>query len=246
MPDIYEYVIKADGLVRRRIIEDPIDINAAIVDQIAAAVSRKSMKVMPMKIIDPENANDASLTMLPGGYSVWSLPLVKLPLKTFYQSKDGTVFPVFDDTTSPQLALEWIIPSNMFVVLAVQLDSRMDCIKQYLVAFDANSRTYKLPLSNLYDDCALCSGTYKGRSGNQVEALTNAMNQLRNGEWQKDLYQGDAAKRKRTRDLFSFKVEEKGFSQIHYPKDWTTLCDKVANDFVTSNIINPYKPEPIF
>lgn len=246
MSEVFEYVIKSDGLKRRRIVEDDIDINAAIVNQISAAVSRKTKKVMPMKIIDPENANDASLTVLPGNTTVWSLPLVKLPLKTFYQSKDGTVFPVFDDTTSPQLALEWVIPSNMFVVLAVQLDSRMDCLKQYLVAFDANSRTYKLPLSNLYDDCALCSGIYKGKSANQVEALTNALNQLRNGEWQKDLYQGDAANRRRTRDLFSFKVEEKGFSQIPHPKDWTALCDKVANDFVTSNIINPYKSETVF
>lgn len=238
MSESYEYVIKAEGLKRRKIIEDDLDINAAIIDQLSASVSRKSIAVMPMKIIDPENGNNASMTALAGNMTVWSLPLVKLPLKTFYQSKDGVAFPAFDDATSPVLALEWVPPPNLYLVLAVVLDVNRLCSMQYLVAFDQQSRSYKLPLSNLYDDCKLCSGQYKGGSDSQVEALTNALNQLHKGEWQKDLYAGDAANRKRTRDLFSFKVEEKGFSQIPPEKDWTKACEKVANDFVTANIIN--------
>lgn len=238
MSDTYEYVITASGLKRRTTSETDIDINQAIIDQISAAVARKSVNLLPMKIIDPENGHNASVTVMPGGVTVWSLPLVKLTLKTFYQSKDGVVFPVFDDPTSPSLPLEWAVPSNMFLVFAVLLDTGMNCTKQYLVAFDSSGRTYKLPLSNLYDDCALCSGPYRGRSGSQVESLTNALNQLRNGEWQKDLYSSDAKKRKCTRALFSFKVEEKGFSQIPSAEDWTKSCEKFGNDFVTANIIN--------
>lgn len=236
---INEYVIKAEGLVRRTITEQPLDLTTAIVDQISAGVARKCTYLFPMKMVDPDNSWNASAVFGAGNITTWSLPLQKITLNTFFQSKDGTVFPVFDDTTSPKLSLEWKVPDSMYLVLGVVLDQYRSCLNQYLVAFDSGNRAYRLPLSNLCADCKLCFGKYKSEASTHIEALTLAVTQFHKGDWNKDLYETDGEKRKRTRQMFSFKVEDKAFPQIN-PENWVSLSEKVANDFITNNIINPY------
>ena len=239
MENNYEYIIKPGGLVRRETTEQPIDINASIIEQLASNVSRKATKVFPMKLIDPENEGIAGVTIMSGGVTCWSLPLQKIQIKTFYQTKDGVVFPVFDDTTSPELDLEWVVPQGLYLTLAVMLEGNMHATSQYLVAWDSSQRIYRLPISNLYADCKLCWGKYKSTATCHVEALAEAVANFYKSPWQKDLYDADAEKRKKTRSLFRFKVEEKGFSQLPRDGEWTSLCEKIGNDFITENIFHP-------
>jgi hypothetical protein len=134
--------------------------------------------------------------------------------------------------------MEWVAPPGMAIVLGVALDDSWRCQNQYLVAFDANGRQYQMPLSNLYADCRLCSGKYSQRASSAIDALSGALTQFRSGNWNSDLY--SSSTRNNTRALFGFKVEEKGFSQIEV-NDWAAKCNKIANEFISANIINHLK-----
>lgn len=242
MASTKEYIVKngGTGLVVRTITEQDIEILPNIVDHFASAVVRHIHDALPMKAILPEADGNVSMVALPGHQTVWSMRLTKLPLKTNYQSKDGVLWPVFDDSTSPMLTMDWTPPANMGLVLAVTLSGEKLPVMQHLVAFDlATNRSYRLPLSNLYEDCKLCHGKYPGKPTTHLEALVLAINQFNNSNWNADLYNADASKRKNTKALFSFKAEKDSFPQQPVAESWMNSCEKIANDYVTNNIMIP-------
>lgn len=235
----YEFLITDQGLEKRTITSVPIDINQAIIEQISATAAKVVPRIFPMKFLEPEADSFVGAVFGSNGASYWTMPIEKLPLKTFFQAKDGELWPVFDDSTSPMLSLEWRPPANCYLRLVVSLTNKNACMEQHLIAFDTDGRPYKMPLSNLYDDCRLCHGKYTDNPITHAQALAAALKQFREGNWNADLYGGSAEKRKKTKAMFTFKAEKDGFNQGEPNANWTVLCDRVSTAFITSNVINP-------
>src|SRR5208282_758240 len=85
------------------------------------------------------------------GDNYYSLQLPHLPLKTHFKIHEGILYPKFSAKEEPVIAMEWKIPQDMNLVLLCAVKSNTGgcaCGKQWLVAFDHEKRTYRLPLGN--------------------------------------------------------------------------------------------------
>lgn len=95
----------------------------------------------------------------------------------------------------------------------------------YLIAFDVEKRAWRLPLPNLFNDCALCMGSFNGRGATVKEAFDLALTQFNNSDWNSDLIE---ERQKKASQFFRFKPSEGSVECVPFAGDWTTMCEKVA------------------
>lgn len=236
------YKITSDGqLLQVEQTSRPINIEGDVINQLSRDVVRRVKNVIPMPCItgDAKDAGCASLS-ISATSRIINMPLFELNLNTVYLLDGAVLYPSFD-AEGPIMPMVWKAPAEMRMVLTVLLNDALVDLAQYLTAFDREGRSYRMPLSNLYEDCKLCAGANLQPHGNNlVEAAARAWNQFKLSNWQKDLYASSGADgRAATRNLFRFLPSNGGFvQQPIVGGDWRAHCKKVAVDIIT-NYITP-------
>jgi hypothetical protein len=207
-----------------------------MIDGLTANLVRSLGDIMPMTLIEKNAPGGIGIALGPKGQFVARMTISKLPMNAPFCVEGITMAPVFDGNF-PIIKQEWVVPDNMLLYLAVHLTPGMECLDQYLVAVDSERRTWRLPVSNLYAECRLCSGRFDSHGKDLIDILQKVWAQFYNGSWNADLY-GDSSplRRNSTKLLFSYKVNNEKIEQAIPPKNWQALCEKVATEFVTQYI----------
>lgn len=236
-----EFVIKHDGsMIRRDIAEQEINITEKFIAKLSRNVIRKVRDAFPLSYLNgnEDDKNDYVHASIGSAHSMWWLPVKTLNLTAPFKCADGILWPEFD-SKNPILKIKWKSPLNADIRLGVVLDDSLCCTAQYLTALDCMDKVWRLPLSNLYNDCKLCHGAYPGRQACVVEALAAALFQFENSYWNSDLYVDATAEiRSATSKMFRFKAEGKGFSQepiFSGDENWTKWCQKIGSQFIAEN-----------
>lgn len=226
-------------LERWSISRQEMNINDAIIEPLTTNLSRICKNVMPMSAVSPDALGNVSMSTMSQGQSVFSMPVFKMSLNTrFASDSNGILTPVFEAPDGPTLPIFWIPPTTMKLVLSIILGPKFENMNQYLTAHDKQGRLWRLPLSNLYQDCRLCPGIADySRSQNCLDSLKVAWEQFRNSKWNQDLYADSTDGRRRaTNKMFRFKPNDSDFTQLPLDAEWTDLCEKIGNEFLKNNV----------
>lgn len=234
-----EFVLSDTGWKRREIATKEVPIDQTLIDALGAVVKRRASRIMPMSIIDNDSKSFIGMSLLGGNQAVFTMPIEKMNLTAPFavNKKEERFYPAFDshEVVMPMI---WVPPAGMKLSLMVIVSAGFACSTQYLVATDNEMRLWRLPLSNLYQECRLCSGTFTGTSDSYSGALALALNQFKKSNWNSDLYtDASDARRAATYELFSYKVNGDQFIQQAPKGAWSTYCEKVSNEFISSNIV---------
>lgn len=233
------FVLTPNGsLARWEINKTELNLTESITANFCTHVVRQAYQAFNIKDIDPSvEPRNVGLTVMAGLQCVVSLPIRKIPMSAPFAVQGNRMWPEFDQK-HPVIRLDWVVPDNMILVLAVHIDSGMQVIDHHLVAFDHATRAFRLPISNLYADCRLCSGRFNNVGVSVLDCCRRAWQQFHVSPWNADLY-GDskAERRAATKEMFSYQVDNANITQKPFAGDWTTLCEKVATDHITKNII---------
>ena len=213
-----------------------ISINQAMIDSLTANMVRRQVGILPMSVVEKDNPGTIGIAIGTNSHFVARMELRKLPMQAPFLVEGTSMYPVFDGVY-PIMKMDWIIPKNMLVYLAVSCTGTMDCIDQFLVACDSAKRMWRLPISNLYADCRLCPGRFDGHGRDLIELLNKVWVQFYNGSWNSDLF-GDSsfARRNSSKTLFSYKIDNEKIEQTNTPENWHELCEKVSTEFLTQYI----------
>jgi hypothetical protein len=175
-----------------------------------------------------------------GKVVAFSLRLASLPIRTRFTTKDGLMVPDFASASSGSTTFQmtWTVPEGIAVYLMVCVDpSTLHTGESWLVAYDANGRCYRLPTSNVYEDCKVCQGKYDGYGTSLLDALIKAYNQFLASEWNADLanYSGED---NQSQSMFRFKLlEPDGFETVPPTGTWQSYCKRINNEFINNSII---------
>lgn len=238
-------ITEESRLERWDIKRQQLDLTSGVIDALTESVTRKCANVIPMTLVYPGEPGTVGVALLGNEVRIFSMPVAQLPLHTRYESgTDGVLTPDFTAASGPPLPINWIPPSTMKLTLCLIVGPKFENKNQYLAATDRNQRLWRLPVSNLYEDCKLCSGNYAqsvglaGAGGSCLQALQAAWNQFRLSKWNADLWSDSKVERKNAvKKLFRFKARGEGFEQVAVDGEWTTLCEKVGHDMLQRAII---------
>jgi hypothetical protein len=118
------------------------------------------------------------------------------------------------------------------LVFAVRTQTEGEGIKihgNWLFAYDADKRGYRLPLPNLHDHCQICTGSFADLHALASECLAASMEQFRKSKWNADLMRTV----EKSQQFFRFNPTNEKFETLPIAAaDWTTLCDKVSTDIM--------------
>lgn len=246
------YRITEDGVIQNvnETWED-IKLNDSFMDNLMVNSARKMTSVFPAMVIDPslEQGKVHVNAINSSGDANWTVELPFLPITCpFKVDGDSLMTPAFGKTENPMVSVSWKPLEHMRLYWVVMITrSGVEKVPwttgyQYVVAYHTDGTFHKLPVSNLYDDCRLCTGTYDGSAATHLEVLQKSWVQLVKAEWQGDLWHDKgAAYQERTDRLFRFKPAERGFEQlkpsVQKEKKWTDYTDKIATEWMTTNLI---------
>lgn len=226
------YVITEVGVERWDLKKRPINIEPTVVEAMAENITRRNPAIACLG----GDYGNAGVVML-GAYETWSVRVLTLSLSTPFDLVDGIHVPAFCDKTKPIMPMKWKVPSGIIMVLGIIVlsDPFFYAGDHYLIVFDPSKRMWRMPLSNLYEDCKLCHGQPIRKFNTSLECVKNACDMFSRSNWNQDLFQDDNMKRiNASKDMFRFKPSSTGFDQLPIQlsagKDWTSLCEKVAAD----------------
>lgn len=224
-----EYILKPDGKwFVRSTTETPLNIDDSILLKLSKECRREIRNLFLIPNWGPVSMNIGSacyLVMAPN----------RIHLRAPYRllEKEKILVPVFSGQKSKDLNIStvWTIPNDMRLILLVKAiitSSDTYITKEvWLVALDKESRQWRLPLSNLYDNCILCLG--KDAKSAIFPSLYDLMQKVvewyERNPWNADLW--DTVEQ--TQRMFRFKAEDKDFVQLPIDAShWTQLCKKVS------------------
>lgn len=231
------FVINQEGVQRWDVTKRDLNAEQSLVEAFGSSLVRRNNSVVNIG----GNYGHAGVA-LGNGFEVWSVHINKLSLNAPYTIADGIHTPVFNSPDLPVLPMVFTPQSGMNLVLGITIhrDGRYHYAgDHYLVAYDTSGRMWRLPVSNLYANCKLCHGQDVKKVNTAMEAVTLCCDLFTKSQWNADLYEGN--KSGRTAAMFQFKPEGKGFTQLPFKlaagKDWTTLCEKVADEKINQMMI---------
>lgn len=181
------------------------------------------------------------------GVEMWSVRVRVLVLEAPFQLSEQIHTPSFHDLNEPTMRMEWKVPDAISLILgitSVKADKNMRyAAERYLMAFDDKGEMWRLPLANVYEDGKLCHGQGVTYYNSAMETVLKSCEQFVASKWNADLYGGSATQIEKTRRMFRWKANEKGFDQLEMEiksgKDWTSLCtNKIASENLSQLIIN--------
>lgn len=213
-----------------------LNINQTMLEGMTAGLVRKANQVVDMSLIQPEAGGYADLAIGANGYCMARMPVFVLPMSAPFAIEGTTMFPAFDGP-HPVMVQRWVVPTSMRLYLCAHITSGLECTEQFLVAIDQERKCYRLPVSNLYADCRLCSGRFANTSDSIVKLLQQCYTQFMGSSWNSDLY-GDSTplRRTSTKAMFSYTVSTDKITQNIVPTKWTSLCEKVSTQLITDYI----------
>lgn len=226
------FYIENQGVVRETVTRESIQISTDILAQYAGEKTNKIGMVMAAEAIHPLLQGYVNLAVRGAVLGV-TVCLKTLPLRTKFKVHSGVLVPDFASDDTP-MVMEWTPPPDMYIaMLIISANGSWVPTAQYLIAADSSGRTYRLPTSNVYDDCKMCTGKYASSGSTVADMVARSVEQLESSDWQRDLLQ--SADAPLTTKLFRYKPREKeGFDQMPYEAEhWTKLCRKVGNDTIT-------------
>lgn len=224
-----EIILKPDGTITRRTVsEEDVNVGDAIIASLCSDVKLKARSVFKTS-----NGLAANMCLIEDEiYLTVALP--SLPLKAPFKIKDGILYPKFSAAGEPVMPMVWLPPEGMRIAMLVLVRSVGDSagiINQWLFAFGADERAYRLPLGNLYDDARLCNGEIPATHPTIQAAVYCELEQLAKGQWNGDLDRTA----EQAKSLFRFKPLNDKFEQLPPLAGWETLCEKISTatlDFV--------------
>lgn len=218
-----EFVINSNGAFERvDITRTPLAVTEETFAPLGARLARQVANVHHI-----EGFGNVSLSVT--AHLVYAtIGLRSIHLRAPFRMVDGVLVPNLSSTSTDQtMQLMWMVPQDMRVAMMIELSTATDYrIKDiWIFAIDAGQRLYRLPLSNLYTDCRLCSGEFPRSHVTLVKAVTAALVQFSASEWNSDLLESPET----TQQFFRFKPTNAGFETLPIStKDWTALCQKVG------------------
>lgn len=241
-------VITPQGPERWDINKTRLNITSEVASRFARENAVRLRNIAPS--ISPE-FGPVSVLLIANGNNIeawWTLPVLTLTLRTpFAIAGDKVLVPSFAGN-SPQLTLPWTVDQNnaygMWLYLVLKTvpasSGRATCGKQYLVARDINGMFYRLPVSNVYADCEVCTGQFDSvAQDTHTTCLFNAAKQFVGSSWNKDLLT-EADNDRNTAAMFRFAPDNDGFKQLpmllNNRQTWQSLCAKVSTEVTTKYI----------
>ncbi len=212
----------------------PRQVTEAMIEKFNKGITMSLKRAFPC----PETGGTASLIFtMTERYAVARLAELKLNCH-FRLVGDKVLVPVFigkDSDTSEYIAAApvWKVPDDMVLLFATRVYNFSDLRHQpatspdqscWLIAYDKDKRSYKLPISNLYDDCAVCMGAFKGDAPTVSEAFSMAMKQFNASDWNADLAGGTG----NSDSLFRFKAKKDETESLPSSEHWTNLCTVIS------------------
>lgn len=236
------YTIECDGRIYRDVINrSEVDLQPEILTRFAAQATTRVRNIISSLALSSKLAGNVHMAIR-GKVVVFTVQLGVMPMRArFSVSKDGkTMVPDFTSDSIP-MSLEWTPPAGMTLLLMVSMTPDTTTTSdQFLVAVDKAGRFYRLPTTNCYENCKLCTGKFNGIGATYADAIGKALNQFAASEWQGDLHdRGGATGMTNSKLMFRFKpMEPEGFDQLPpEAEDWTALCTKVNYEFITNFIV---------
>jgi hypothetical protein len=160
--------------------------------------------------------------------TIWSVSIDRLPLKARFRVSNGVLVPMFASTTEMEMPLVWQVPKEVRLVFVVRTELSDDSVRvggNWLFAFSQDNNGFRLPLPNLHDDCALCTGQFENSYDSALECIVASLHQFSQSKWNADLMRTVAQSQK----FFRFRPTNETFTTLAIEAaDWTTLCDKVS------------------
>lgn len=235
-----QYLLEETGrLIRQTISEQEIDLKPEILQRFVQHQLIKFPGLFSAATISPKLSGTVGMANK-GPTTVFSIRLNKLPLRARFVVRGEYLVPDFTSNSTPMF-LEWTVPDGMRLYLMVHMqDGAPTCADQFLVAVDGSNRTYRLPTTNCYENCKLCTGQFNGRGITYADALSKAWKQLEDSDWQSDLSNhGGERGMENSKNMFRFKpLEPDGFQQMSIHSDsWELLCTKISMEFINSFIV---------
>lgn len=226
MPNSTEYILKPDGAFFARNIEEQ---EIRVTPDMLSSVTSNVRLAIPAAFRMPPESRPVGLTVKGGAIFTATIHLDKLVFNSPFVLRNEVLYPEFASNSAPVMTMEWVPPESMKLVLVARMTysgNEWRHAKVWLFAFGEKGQGWKLPVSNLYDDCSVCTGDTVSRAPSLQESLTKIYLQFRNARWNKDLfYDTDKAVR-----MFRWKPETTPFEQLSIDApNWTNLCTKVSS-----------------
>jgi hypothetical protein len=234
--NILEHVIDNEGrFFRRTFQQDEIDPTDALIRSFSAGNSVKLQRALFMEGYGPIGI----ATTPDGNFLYFSIPLNEIVLKCefdFFTSNKGPEAAPNFTGRGTQLTIPWSVdqafpsaaqrPRIIFSVCVAIESTRTHVIHQYLFAIAKGGSAYRMPLSNLYETCEVCNGSYESIRLTAFQSVQAALTQFSNAPWNADL--SNLSDKEDVQKFFHFKPLDKGFETLPIAGDWTHLCKKVA------------------
>jgi hypothetical protein len=234
-----EVLLGEDGRVFRRVVQQ----REVVVDENAvfSAVKESQMARIPNAMIVGKSIAGLSIKEEPSRviiYATVSLPFVRFNT-SFKTLEDGqVVVPVFEkpnpSSSTPRFTVDWDVAvacqGKVRLWLLVEVIKTKEPLFEtstcWLAATSSSGHIYRIPLSNVYDDCKICMGdTWGGRQQPTLQqSLDEALNQFLNSPWNSDL----SKSREKSDAFFRFKPENEGFKTLPTTQQWNNLCERVS------------------
>lgn len=229
MAIINEHVFDGTGrLWRRRIEQHEIQVTPEMAAQLVSDVTFNFRAVARHEMGMINACFNNAL-----GHTFWTVKLKKLHLRTTYRVAKDLVTPSFESSDDPQLAIDWYPIEGMTLAFLMRCTDKGTSIVAdtcYLFAMSQDKNVWHLPIGNLHDDCKVCMGQEAFVGYDYLEVIDSALQQLKNSNWNIDLWKDKA----NCMRMFRFAPSDiEGFHQlpINAPdNDWTRLCVKVGSN----------------
>jgi hypothetical protein len=227
-----EWIIAEDGNIRER---TTLDRELDAEDQVLEALSENLNQKVRHFLNIPEWGNvHASVGRAD---ILWSVRIHRIPLKARFRLVNQVLVPMFASQTDLEMPMTWTAPEQVRLVLAIKsqmLEDYHTVAGNWLFAFKDGGNAYRLPLPNLFDDCAVCTGDFETSYDSAEECVRASLTQFEKSKWNADLMQTVEQSQK----FFRFRPTNETFETLPIDaEDWTTLCKKVSTAIMDRVII---------
>lgn len=242
-----EILLDAEGrFFRRDIIQKEVAINEDVV--FAAFKSEQKVRLRDAMMVGKNLTSLSIVSERTGFINVHAtIRLNTLRLNTGFKMMDDAMVPVFEppDAKKPRFNVDWDVNIAcagkvklwFFVQTRHKPDEAHTVGECFIVATSATNRTYRIPLANVYDNCAVCMGD---RWDGQVQptlysALDAAYEQFCNSPWNADLKRAT----EKSDAFFRFKAKNDGFETLPVNGQWSNLCERVSLPSLENLVLPP-------
>lgn len=232
-----EFIMNPEGrILKRTINEELLDVQDSLLDAIGGSVSRVAYHVFPLPELGMVN-----MRINEGSVCYYTVRLKSIPMKSPFRLVENVLVPNFSSNVDPVLPLIWTPPEGMGLAMLIIIQSaKVDVNKyesstefQYLVAFDAKTALYRMPLANVYDDGRLCLGRFDAVANSHVEVIDKVLAQFKASQWNSDLWRKPELSQK----MFRFKPSNENFEVLPPLEPWQKLCEKISTGILNNLVL---------